>query len=851
MGELQFQPELLAEVAHRLDLREPNRKAIESVILRTSDHYDVQEKAEPYECIVDSATGVGKTYVMAGLMEYLAGAANPVRNFLLLAPGRTIRDKSILNFTPGNPKSLRRMLRSDPYVITADNFNAQSTRIAIDDPTVTKLYIFTVQALTSATGEGRTTHVPLENLGMSFFDHLARLEDLVILADEHHCYRGPAFSRTIRDLKPELVVGMTATPVRADESLVAFRYPLAAAIADKLVKTPVMVARRDDRSDVETKLLDGVNLLRYKGQAVDAHCDENDLRRVNPVMLVIAQSIEEAEEFQAVLDSGSFDGGTWVGKTLLIHSKLTGDAKEQALADLQAVEDPDSPVRIIISVGMLKEGWDVKNVYVIASMRASVSEVMTEQTLGRGMRLPFGRYADVEILDTLEVLAHEKYSELLEKRKVLNEAFIDYATYAEVRRLADGSSVVRQKTVESDVEVIGLPGGGRPQGGGTSQNDAPTTGQRLTSGVTTGAPAPTASDMPGVVDVETRTREAAEAAKKTSTVVRYDPLPDREPILIPKLISVPQVVTVSLNDIVDYGPFERLGRTLTADISDELKRTKIVASHDGRKATVTTETATDKIISALPLEIPLSDTRKALILRVMSIKGVPNRALELGAAGRIVDHLIEAMGEKAADHLSAFVDRCGQRLATEVAKTLRDVSQAAQVNYDDDVQLVALTKTRETRKRQVAGHADGSFDKAIAFNGWSKNLYSHAWFDTAPEFKAANAIDSSNSVVVWARLHINDVPIKWTSEGREYNPDFVVIEEVDGQRIGWLVETKADKDMTSVEVIAKRRAAQRWANTANSSPDVDITWNYLLVGEQDVEHAQGSWEFLKGFGLGQ
>ena len=41
---------------------------------------------------------------------------------------------------------------------------------------------------------------------------------------------------------------------------------------------------------------------------------------------------------------------------------------------------------------MLKEGWDVKNVYVIASMRASVSEVLTEQTLGRGMRLPFGEY---------------------------------------------------------------------------------------------------------------------------------------------------------------------------------------------------------------------------------------------------------------------------------------------------------------------------------------------------------------------------------------------------------------------------------------------------------------------------
>src|SRR5690606_39902022 len=269
----------------------------------------------------------------------------------------------------------------------------------------------------------------------------------------------------------------------------------------------------------------------------------------------------------------------------------TGDAKEKALADLQAVENPDSPVRIIISVGMLKEGWDVKSVYVIASMRASVSEVMTEQTLGRGMRLPFSKYTDVEILDTLEILAHEKYSELLEKRKVLNEAFIDYATYAEVRRLADGSSVVRQKTVESDGEVIGLPGGGLPQAGDTSrpegdnisQSGASATGQGLASGVTPGVPAPAALDGRGVVDVETRTREAAEAAKKTSTVVHYDPLPDREPILIPKLISVPQFVQVSLNEIVDYGPFERLGRTLTADYSDELKRdrksTRLNSSH--------------------------------------------------------------------------------------------------------------------------------------------------------------------------------------------------------------------------------------------------------------------------------
>ena len=91
-------------------------------------------------------------------------------------------------------------------------------------------------------------------------------------------------------------------------------------------------------------------------------------------------------------------------------------------------------------------------------------------------------------------------------------------------------------------------------------------------------------------------------------------------------------------------------------------------------------------------------------------------------------------------------------------------------------------------------------------------------------------------------------PDHWTAEGRRYKPDFVVIEEVDAKRYGWLVETKADKDLNSVEVAAKRRAARKWANTVNTSPEVCIEWGYLLVGEKDVEHAEGSWEFLKSVG---
>lgn len=831
MGELNVDQALLTEVADRLDLRETNRKAIESVLLRSSMYYDVDELGGPFECIVDSATGVGKTYVLAGLTEYLALAGEPAKNFLVIAPGRTIRNKTIRNFTPGDKKSLTAAMRSQPYLVTAENFDSPATRSIMADETKTKVYVFTVQALTSKTGDGRATHDFQEGLGSSFYQWLADLDDLVILADEYHCYRGPAFSKTISELNPEVVVGLTATPDKKDESLVVYRYPLAAAIAHELVKTPVIVGRKDDRNDIKTKLLDGVGLLKKKDAVARRYCQENGLDAVNPVMLVVAKDIAEATEFRDVLDSVSFDGGAWVNKTLLVHSKLTGDEKEDALAALDNVEEPNSPVRIIINVGMLKEGWDIKNVYVIASMRASVSEVLTEQTLGRGLRLPFGKYTRIDFLDTLEVLAHERYEALLEKRKGLNQAFVDYHTYAATRVLPDGTVTVVTEHEDVAVQVI-------PDPANVIEPDPE-------------RPAPPVVIVPDpITDIETRSIQANEEANDEDRLIDYEPLPDRDAILIPKITQTPKAAAVSLNDIDedDYVRFDRLGQTLSRDFSNDLKRTKLVGRVVGNEATLGVETA-ESIEATLSFDIPLSASRSALLNRVMDIKGVQRRATEVGAAGRIVDRVIASMGDDAGASLSAFGDRCAARLAAEVSTALNAAS-TSRVEFEDGVSLVALDKTRKARKRRVAGHADGGFDKAIAFNGWTKNLYSHSWFDTKPEYKLANAVDDPKStVVVWARLHINDVPITWNAEGRRYNPDFAVIEEIEGKRHGWLVETKADKDMTADEVVAKRRAARRWTNVVNSSGEAGgVEWHYLLLGEKDVEDAQGHWGFLKGFG---
>jgi type III restriction enzyme len=117
-----------------------------------------------------------------------------------------------------------------------------------------------------------------------------------------------------------------------------------------------------------------------------------------------------------VLDP-SFVDDRYQGHTLVI----TSESKEEDLKKLDEVEQPDSEVRILFAVNELKEGWDVKNVYVIVSMRASVSTILTEQTLGRGLRLSFGRYTGIQLLDTLAVLAHERCEQLLKPQGHLRE----------------------------------------------------------------------------------------------------------------------------------------------------------------------------------------------------------------------------------------------------------------------------------------------------------------------------------------------------------------------------------------------------------------------------------------------
>ncbi|MEX1172528.1 MAG: DEAD/DEAH box helicase family protein [Chloroflexota bacterium] len=814
MGTLEVFEDAIAEIAARLDLREPNAEAVRSLAAEVSQHYDVDERQPPFEAVIDSATGVGKTYILAGAMELFA-IAQGVRDFVIVTPGRTILEKTRDNLTPGHPKSLLGPMSFRPVVVTADNFATPVMRAAMDDPSQIKVYLFTVQSLIKPESKvGRRTHKFQEGLGTEFYAHLQAVDRLVVFADEHHTYYGPAFSKAVRDLGPWVLVGLTATPdKKTPAEQIIYRYPLAAAIADKLVKTPVIVGRKDDRKDPLTKLTDGVTLLDAKADAIAVYAARTGVEPVNPVMLVVAKDIADADEYGAILRSSEFFGGRFAETILVVHSK----APDEALAALAAVEDPASPVRIIISVGMLKEGWDVRNVYVIASMRSSVSEILTEQTLGRGMRLPFGTYTGIEILDTLEVVAHERYEELLKKAGVLNQAFVDYRTRAALRLNAQGQQVVVTERVETSAAPI-VP--------------------------TDGGPPPLVVDeesRPLVTTIEARTTQVDAGVLTLRQEIR--PRADAPRIMVPVLRMSAVESHFSLADITDTDPFRRLGRALASDPDGELARTlvsaRIVTGPDGIKHTeLVTSGAADRVRSN-PTLFDAGDLRTQLVDIVLGAPAVPARREERAAAVPLMDAFFEGLGDQATELLSANMGRAGARLVRLVSEEQRTYMAAP--SFHEVVELKAFVPARAT-DRPVSGDRHGGFSRSVAYEGWQRSLFPIAWFDSRPERTVANMVDEDDSVACWVRLHTGDLPILWNSAGQEYNPDFIVI-DADGTH--WVVEVKMNKEMASPDVRGKRDAARRWANHVSADESVRVRWRYMIVSEADVETAKGWWSALK------
>jgi type III restriction enzyme len=111
----------------------------------------------------------------------------------------------------------------------------------------------------------------------------------------------------------------------------------------------------------------------------------------------------------------TFFDGRYKTKVIQVDSSKTGAEEDQMIEDLLKVEHTDEPTEIVIHVNMLKEGWDVTNLYTIVPLRAANARTLIEQSIGRGLRLPYGKRTGVNSVDRLNIIAHDKFQEIVRR----------------------------------------------------------------------------------------------------------------------------------------------------------------------------------------------------------------------------------------------------------------------------------------------------------------------------------------------------------------------------------------------------------------------------------------------------
>ena len=367
------------------------------------------------------ATGVGKTHLMGAFITYLY-TNHDMKNFFVVAPNTTIYEKLKQDLL--NPDSEKYVFRGagcfsmPPRVYTEQDY--KSRQIGLND---VRIFIYNIDKFNKEDARMRRIN---EYLGNLFYNYLSSLPDLVLIMDEAHHYRAERGAAALNELNPVLGLELTATPkVNKGSKQILFKnvvyeYALSRAIEDGFTRTPYALTRSDinfygfgDENLDKTKINDGIKSHETTREKLRLYALEHDTKRVKPFMLIVCKDTNHAEWVKNYVCSKDFCGGKYIDKTLIIHSKRKGTESDENIRLLREVEDFQNPIEIVIHVNMLKEGWDVNNLYTIVPLRTAASEILREQMLGRGLRLPYGRRTGDKDVDAVKVTAHEKFDALI------------------------------------------------------------------------------------------------------------------------------------------------------------------------------------------------------------------------------------------------------------------------------------------------------------------------------------------------------------------------------------------------------------------------------------------------------
>lgn len=388
-----------------------------------------------------AATGSGKTVTMALIVawSYFHRLRQPgsalSRNFLIVAPNVIVYQRLQRDFT-SNAIFGNLPIIPPAWVANFDLKPILRGESAEPSPNGT-LFLTNIQQLYESRADtwtpenavaallGRPVAKDVSSHERSMLDRIHSLPDLVVINDEaHHVHdEDLQWNKTLMGLQERLRLWLDFSATPKDQNgtyypWIIADYPLPQAVEDGIVKAPLIV-QRVDRTDPDDVTADNV-VEAYGDWLVAAvsrwreHVAAYAGSGQRPVLFIMAEKSAYADRIGEWL-VGTKEIGLTHDEVLVIHTNLKG---EILLGDLDAarraaasIDDPDSRVKVIVSVMMLREGWDVRSVSVVLGLRpfTAKAQILPEQAVGRGLRLMPG----VEGTQTLEVMGTRAFEEFV------------------------------------------------------------------------------------------------------------------------------------------------------------------------------------------------------------------------------------------------------------------------------------------------------------------------------------------------------------------------------------------------------------------------------------------------------
>lgn len=804
------------------------------------------------------ATGVGKTRLMGAFVAYLTLTGRS-RNFFVLAPNTTIYDKLIADFQPTGAKYVFRGIAEfasqPPLLVTGDTWDQGRGVRGADLFGGVVINLFNVSKIDKDKGRVRKLN---EVIGDSYFGYLAGLPDLVLLMDEAHRYRATAGRTAVADLRPALGLELTATPKSVGARSANFRnvvidYPLGQAMADGFVKEPVVATRVDFRPDglstevlERIKLEDGIHCHEAVKAELATYAQATGLPLVHPFMLVVAQDTTHAAALRAVVEADDFFAGRYRGRVIEVHSALRGEESEEATARLLAVEK-DGATDVVIHVNKLKEGWDVSNLFTIVPLRTSASAILTEQTLGRGLRLPYGRRTGVEAVDRLTVVAHDEFD------RVVSAAREPTSLIRRGITVGVGGDVTPETPVVIDTPSLAeaiLTGGGTasmPGGFGEVPQAAfifDTTPEREAAGVTLRVIAERferrARDVSDLATPQVRDAIAREVVEilapaqatlpGTASALDVARIVSRvTETLVELTISIPEIVVLPTSEVTfGYRDFDLAGldriRYQPLDESILLQKLRTdERSFLDRPSEAAREPRPENYVVRHLIDRPEVDydahvdlLQKLASQVVAHIRGyLPDEDA--------VENVLRAYGREVGSFV--FVQMEAHRWTTATTFQARVTRGFRMLRPSRDAVPGGVVRDFQQPVNPVGD------TRRHVFGGFAKCCYPRQRFQSDPERRFAVLIDRDEpGVLRWMKPGPGGFQIR-TRGGEAYEPDFVM--ETDTSKL--IVEVKRRDQMTDPTVQEKARAALTWVGYANNLVPLDgKPWRYALVPDDAV-----------------